>query len=142
MSKPGLFLWKKALKHSKEYFVSDCLKWGKSAKKWGFSYLDSEKKPSAAGGVRPLTPPTRGIAPELLQGPSMAPGPSLSGSLTFLHSHLCYLSVSVSVSVSLSSLSLSVTVSVSVCLCLRDNNNSNDNHIQKFEICCHLLTAM
>ena len=26
LSKSGLFLWKKALKHSKEYFVSDCLK--------------------------------------------------------------------------------------------------------------------
>ena len=26
LSKPGLFLWKKALKHSKEYFVSGCLK--------------------------------------------------------------------------------------------------------------------
>ena len=26
MSKPDLFLWKKALKYSKEYFVSGCLK--------------------------------------------------------------------------------------------------------------------
>ena len=26
LSKPGLFLWKKALKHNEEYFVSDCLK--------------------------------------------------------------------------------------------------------------------
>ena len=46
LSKPGLFLWKKTLKHSKEYFVSGCLKQDRVPENGRFSYLFLEKKKS------------------------------------------------------------------------------------------------
>ena len=52
---PGLFLWKKALKHRKEYFVSGCLKQDKVPESGIFHTLDLEKAFSFRG-LRPLTP--------------------------------------------------------------------------------------
>ena len=66
MSKPGLFLWKKALKHSTEYFVSGCLKQDKVPGNGDVHTLNSEKAFSLS-----------------------VPGPPLSGFLAFLHSHIC-----------------------------------------------------
>ena len=40
LSKPGLFLWKKAFQHSKEYFVSGFLKQDKVPGNEGFHTLD------------------------------------------------------------------------------------------------------
>ena len=57
LSKSGLFLWKKALKHSKEYFVSGCLKQDKEQGNLVFHTLGLEN-------ASPLTS-TRG----LLQAP-------------------------------------------------------------------------
>ena len=55
LSKPGLFLWKKALKHSKDYFVSGNLKQDKVPEKVFFHTLDLEKAFSFRG-LGPLTP--------------------------------------------------------------------------------------
>ena len=54
-SEPGLFLWKKALKHSKEYFVSGCLKQDTVPGNRVFHTLDLEKAFSFRGRS-PLTP--------------------------------------------------------------------------------------
>ena len=60
LSKPGLFLWKSALKHGKEYFVSGCLKQGKVPGNVVFHTFDSEKAFSFRG-LCPLTT-AKGIA--------------------------------------------------------------------------------
>ena len=57
MSKPGLFLWKKALKHSKKYFVSGCLKQDRVPGNGVFHTLDLEKAFSFRG-----LHPHRGVA--------------------------------------------------------------------------------
>ena len=86
LSGPDLFLRMKALKHSKEYFVSGGLKKDRVS---FFHTLDLENKTSS-GGFVPLTP-TGGGAPVSHTGFLRPPDPLLSGFLTFLHSHLCLL---------------------------------------------------
>ena len=41
---PGLFLWKKALTHSKEYFVSGCFKQDRMSEKRFFDTFNLEKE--------------------------------------------------------------------------------------------------
>ena len=75
--KPGLFVffWKKALKHSKEYFVSGRLKHDKVPGNGVFHTLDLEKA-FCFRGLGPLTP-SRVAAPGPHQGPQKAPRPHI-----------------------------------------------------------------
>ena len=86
LSKPGLFLWKRALKHSKENFVSGWLKLDEVPGNGGFYTLHLGK----TFHFRELCPPTphQGVAPGPYRGPQKAPGHPLSGFLTFLYSHI------------------------------------------------------
>ena len=72
LSKLGLFLWKKALKHSKEYFVSSCLKQDRVSLKRVFLTLELEKA-FRFRGLRPLTL-TRGNSPGPYRAPQKTPG--------------------------------------------------------------------
>ena len=56
LSKPGLFLWKKALKHSKEYFASDCSTQDRVPENGVFHTFNLEKAFSFRG-LRPPPPP-------------------------------------------------------------------------------------
>ena len=53
LSEAVLFIWKKDVNHSKEYFVSGYLKQDKVPGNGFFHTLDLEKKPSASGGEVP-----------------------------------------------------------------------------------------
>ena len=90
LSKPSLFLWKKALKHSKKYSVSGYLKQDSVRKKNNVHTFNLEKAFSF-GGLRPPPPPphTKDNAPGPHRGPQKASAPTLSGFLTFLHFHFC-----------------------------------------------------
>ena len=106
LSEPGLFLWKKDLEQSKEYFVRGCLKQDKVPGN-GFYYTLDLETAFSFRGRSPLTPnggvgpgPHRGPQkapgphggpqedPGAHRGPQKDPGPPLSGFLTFLPSHL------------------------------------------------------
>ena len=78
MSKPGLFLWKKALKRGREYFVNGCLKQDKMPGKRVFHTSDLEKVFSFRG-----LQGTRDIAPGPNQGLQKATRPPLSGFFYF-----------------------------------------------------------
>ena len=53
LSEPGLFLWKKDLKHSIEYFVSGCLKQDKVPGNF-FLHFRFRKKPASGVEVHAL----------------------------------------------------------------------------------------
>ena len=68
LPRPGLFLWKKAWKHSKEYFVSGCLKQGKVPGN-GVFHTSAVEKAFSFRRFCPLTS-TRSVAPGSYQEPS------------------------------------------------------------------------
>ena len=89
---------------------------GKSAKKWGFSYLDSEKKAFSCrgGGSPPDTPP--GVLPlNSYRGLLWPPDPHFQAfSLSSIPISAISLSLSLSLSLCLLCLSLSLSLSLSV----------------------------